>query len=248
MNNQAIERDWMMHCNLPEKRWKIRRAKKGCDKQLLKLDRERRKIRKAIWNLGYEDLIPPVQRGWKRTFVLREDVMQDKHAEFYQNILNKINTEQYSYRKDFKIKRRRLRKYRYVAKEQKLEEMTAFYFKKKQFTEAEQALFFQKEEYNPYSKKMEEKYVFAEPWRFVLRVQANIITKVRRRDWELERREKEIDDYIEKNNLQGRLNKLYGYRSWRHWNKQWKPIIAKYENPLKNKAIHTVLDELLNEL
>ena len=78
MSNQAIERDWIMRCNLPEKCWKIRRAKKGRDKQLLKLDREKQKIYEAIMNLGYEDLIPPVQRGWKRTFVLREDVMQDK--------------------------------------------------------------------------------------------------------------------------------------------------------------------------
>jgi len=247
MNNQTIECYWIMHGNLPEKRWKVRRARKGRDKQLLRLDRERQKIRKDIWNLGYEDLIPPVQRGWKRTFVLREDVMRDKRSEFYQNILNKINTVQYSYRKDFKVKKRRFRKRCYVIREQKLEEMTEFYFKKKQFTEEEQALFYQKEEYDCYSKKMVTKYVFTESWRFVLRVQANIITKVRRRDWELERREKEIGDYFEKNDLQRRLNKLYGYRSWRYWDKRLYPKL-KYEDPLKNKPFHVVLDEYYNEL
>jgi hypothetical protein len=45
--------------------------------------------------MGYVPLEPPVQRGWKRTFVLRADVASSAKAVFYQGILDKINRVDY---------------------------------------------------------------------------------------------------------------------------------------------------------
>jgi len=49
----------------------------------------------------------PYQRGWKRSFILREDVARCHAAEFYAILLAKINTETYSTNKGFTHKKRR---------------------------------------------------------------------------------------------------------------------------------------------
>ncbi len=97
------------------------------DKQLLKLHREEDTLWKQRANLGWEPLTPPVQKGWKRFFVLREDVARSKQADFYERILKKINTYAQSYRKDFKGKKEGegARYKKYVVKKQYLLEPQA---------------------------------------------------------------------------------------------------------------------------
>lgn len=73
-------------------RQKKRMQYEDFDKQLISLDKKRDDLQELKRNLGWEPLIPPVQKGWKRFFVLRDDVERSKHAEFFQNILKKINT------------------------------------------------------------------------------------------------------------------------------------------------------------
>ena len=87
------------------------------------------------------------------------------------------------------------------------------------------------------------KYVFNEPWRFVLKVSPNIIDKARIRDHELEARTRDIENYIEKNDLNGRRIKLVYGKAYR-W---WKSVSDEKYNersPLKNKPITRILDEL----
>lgn len=84
------------HFRLKSLRRKVRLKHLEFDKKLIKLYHEERAISRQIWNLGYEELKPPVQRGWKRYFVLREDTIRSKDAKFFQSILDKINTVQYS--------------------------------------------------------------------------------------------------------------------------------------------------------
>ena len=86
-------------------RQKKRMQYEDFDKQLIALSKE--EIILHNHNPGWEPLTPPVQRGWKRFFVLRDDVARSDDAQFFQNILAKINTEKWSYRKDFKKKKRK---------------------------------------------------------------------------------------------------------------------------------------------
>jgi hypothetical protein len=91
-----------------------RLLKKDQEKHLLLLHREENKLRRQIRNLGYEPLVPPVQKGYKRLFVLSDDVQQSKQAAFFTELLKKINTVQYSDTKAFtKKKRRRAAKFTY---------------------------------------------------------------------------------------------------------------------------------------
>ncbi|MDZ7900020.1 MAG: hypothetical protein U5N85_18600 [Arcicella sp.] len=75
------------------------------NKQLIRLYREDRSLRKQKYELPMIDLVPPIQRGWKRYFIVREDVRRSKMGVFYENLLQKINTVQHSADKTFKVKK-----------------------------------------------------------------------------------------------------------------------------------------------
>ena len=201
---------------LRSERQKKRSRYADIDKQVLKLHREEKALCQQKDNLGWEPLVPTIQRGWKRSFVLSEGVARSIDAQFFENILEKINTTSWSYRKDFLVKKRKFGRKILVVKEQFLSKPYAWQFKKLNFTDVEKKFFH--EEWEKGLKHTPDKfYVFKEPWRFVLKVQPNIIDKVRVMDELLERRIKEIDSYLEKNNYRIHLLKiLYGNVRWRY--------------------------------
>lgn len=212
------------------------------DKYLIQLNNEQRALWKKRSNLGWEPLLPPVQKGWKRFFVLRDDVARGKHAEFFQGILNKINTYDWSHRKDFMIKKRRFGRKKYAVKAQRLLEPDENHFKKIGFTEREQQLFYEEFRTEQWHKLPVKRYVFVEPWRFVLRVKPHMIDKVRIKDAELESQIDQLNNYIERNDLRKRMDKILGinhrYRWWK-WER-----LKKYNEvcPYKNKSLHQILD------
>ncbi len=200
--------DYLQSSRIRSKRTRERKRREHRDKQLLQVDRERHRLRRAWWKREWVDLHPPIMRGYKRYFVLREDVAAGKQANFYQGILDKINTVHYSSRKDFKVKKRRLGKKVWKAKEQQLRQPDEGYFRRLQFT-AEQSVHFEER----YSREKQTKrpgkiYVFREPWRFVLRVRPNLITKMQVHDAELQAGIKRIDNYLWQTGLRYRLDKI----------------------------------------
>ncbi len=115
------EREFYASCSrIKTERRKKRLQKKELEKQLFRNYKELRRIRKEQWNLGYIDLVPPVQKGWKRFFVLKEDVAKTKDALFFQQIIDKINKPQFSFRKDFKVRQKQKGKKVYVDRLQPL--------------------------------------------------------------------------------------------------------------------------------
>ena len=179
-------------------RRKIRNKKTACEKHLLSLNRERKNIWKKQRALGFEELNPPIMRGWKRFFVLREDVARSKEAAFYEAILDKINTVKTSNRKDFKKKKNRFGRKNWIVRTQELLQPTHSELVKLKLTEKELLLFNETLVRCKYRKGLVPKFVFKEPWRFVLTIKVNWITKVRIVDAELENRDLEIRDYLEK--------------------------------------------------
>jgi hypothetical protein len=211
------------------------------NKQLVQLYKEERALYQQQRNLGWVPLYPPVQKGWKRFFVLRDDVAKGRQAEFFQNILNKINRYDWNYRKDFKVKKRKWGKKIYVVKPQKLLEPCQQHFVKVGFNEDEKALFHEvwsSHKQRPYMKR----YVFNEPWRFAIRVKANMIDKVKKRDEVIEARLKWIAYYLERNDYrktQSRL--LHGHYQWNRWKEFEK---HNEVNPFENKPIEEILGEI----
>lgn len=227
-------------------RQKKRMRYEDFDKQLLQIDKEQSELYEKKYNLEWEPLIPPIQRGWTSFFVLRDNESLSKNAAFYENILKKINTYDWSYRKDFKVKQRRFGRKKYVVKKQKLLELYDWQFESLGFTEEEKKHFYPELYYYEWKDRPSIRYVFKEPWRFVLRVRPNMITMVKARDNELESKIRRIANYLGRNAYDRRLLRLqHGYRRWRNWKEG---IKYNEKNPLKNKPVHAILDALKEEL
>jgi len=208
------------------------------DKQLIQLHKKEHALYLQHKNLGWEPLRPPVQKGWIRHFVVREDVAAGRYGEFFEAILKKINTYEYDWKKDFKRKRKRRGKKIYVVRPQHLLRPYPFQFERMEFTETEQQFF--REVWDMDSKgKLYKRYEFAEPWRYVLKIRPNMIDKIRIKDALLESEMKELDNYMEKNDLRKRQDKiLRGYHKYR----DWRPA-EKYDeiNEFKNKQLVRIL-------
>ena len=72
------ESDLIFENNLPSRRWKVRRIRQAFEKKILRLYREERKLDDIIWNMEYEKLEKPIQRGFKRHFELTEAIKKSK--------------------------------------------------------------------------------------------------------------------------------------------------------------------------
>jgi len=246
MNTKLIQQygEEILCYRLRTARQKKRMQYKDFEKKLLKINREERKLVIKQRNIRWEPLVPPFQRGWKRHFVLREDVAVSRRAELFENILKKINTEDWSHRRDFKVKKRRYGQKKYIVKGQQLLKPYDCEFQAMNFSEDERKLFHEVIDYENGGKQIVKRYVFSEPWRFVLRVRPNMITMVKKNDALIESRQKEICNYLERNKLREKLFKLlHGYNVWR-------PYYSKREYKekyvYKNKAFSQVL-YLINE-
>lgn len=205
---------------------KIRRSYKDTlEKRIIALDRRRREIFNEIRNLPLIELEEPYQRGYKRYFVLRSDIAQGISAPMFEKILAIINTTQYHHDDKFQTKKKRKRKRVYIDKPQELKNLSEYDWNKNPkilLSDKEKAYFELRDIYNKYSSKPQKEYVFAQPWRFILQVEPNMITHVRQIDIELEKELKFIDTFIEQRNLQGKLNKMYGRKkTYKAYNKSW---------------------------
>ncbi|NML35851.1 hypothetical protein HHL17_01460 [Chitinophaga sp. G-6-1-13] len=210
------------------------------DKEILRLD----KYRRALWRKSREPLYvplkPPIQKGYERFFILRDDVARGKQASFFQEILVKINTVQYFHRKDFKKKKRLRGKKVWVDKEQSLRRLDLWEFDKLRFTQQEAAYFEVQQEVRKCGKKEVPVMVFKEPWRFILRVRPHMLTHQRIVDPVLESQIQEIDNYITSRQLEHRMCWLtQSHRNgWRSWQ-----FDVKHKEKYKKKPLYQLVQE-----
>lgn len=238
-----VTKDWEFYARcsrLKTKRKKKRLQKTDADKKLIQLSRELTKIHIEMENLGYQELKPPVQRGWKRTFVLRFDVKAGKEALFFQTLLDKINTVEYSHRKDFRVKKNKQGKRVYLEQIQKLRALSELSFSDNLLSEIEKTHFREEWKVCKYNGRIIKYYFIKEPWRFVLKVKPNMITKVRIIDPLLLQREAEIKDYL---NVGNRDSKLYKLTKGRKQNRYIFSRRAKKYKLLKSNTIGKLTDE-----
>ncbi|MBL7710862.1 MAG: hypothetical protein JNL13_00285 [Chitinophagaceae bacterium] len=202
-------------------RQKKRLVKHDFDKQLIRLHKERESLQETKRKLPMVPIEHPYQKGWKRTFELRTDIAESKHADFYLSLLKKINTVQYSGVKHFRMKRRKHRKKVWIETPQILQEFDLWQWERNTagFSEQERVLFYPKEYWCTAIKQTVIKYVFAEPWRFTLKVKPNMITHRKMVDEVLDREIAFLDHYIANHFLQHKINKLVNGYSYK-WHKK----------------------------
>lgn len=225
-------------------RRKKRAQREDLDKRLIQIDKEEGALYEKRRSLGWEPLDPPIQAGWKRFFVLRSDVARSKHADFFAELLRKINTYDYHPRKDFRTKKGRKRYKKFPVKPQSLKSLHRSEFAK--LTEREQQFFHPQTRIEAWSREPVVRYFFNEPWRFTLQVRPNMVGRRRIRDAELESRIANIRRYIERNNYGGRLSKLVYGKSRCRWGEPPEDDYPYRHWPVR-KIIEATKEEIYNE-
>ncbi|MGO4294244.1 hypothetical protein [Chitinophaga sp. RAB17] len=218
MNDYLLElNDLLSASRIRASRQRKRAAIMHQDKQMLKLYREKMALWEVFDRRGYVPLEPPIVKGYKRFFVLREDVARSKDAGFYQGILDEINTVTYCAEKSFRVSKRYKRRWRYIDYVQQLYKPDEATFKMMGFGRRAAECFEEVIKQDKRTKKPVKKYRFKEPWRFVLRVRPNIIMQRRAEAPELLARIDQINRFLDRNKLQPRLYKIMDgwYDCWR---------------------------------
>lgn len=252
MDNFATEQDWTMYCDIPSRRWCIRHIRTAKDKKLRKLEKKWNKLWNEMRNLDFEPLDSPIRCGYKRLFMLTEDNKHSPSFGFYQKILDKINDIRYSPTKKFDGKRtsKNWRRRKRRRKEQKLLEPASYHFHNKmKLTEDEKRMFYEVKYYDPKLKCDQIKYVFSEPWRFVLRIRPHWITEIQRKDPLLEQQLGEISKIIEQHKSQGRLIRMRGgdTHAWKRVNNENEDRKKNAYNSIQNKPLYLIMEEYKKE-
>lgn len=216
-------------------RRKKRLQKKDFDKRLIQMNRKRSRLWKQRQDLPMILLERPYQRGWKRCFVLQEDVARSSSCGFYEGLLAKINTVQYSSEKSFKTKKKRNGRKVRVEKRQFLKEFSVWSWNdaRLNLSELERAHFHLYEKNTEIGKTIL-KYRFNEPWRYRLQIKAHLVTEVKMVDEVLEQEIKFLDNRIEKHHLQPRIWRLTG-GSYHYW--KWAGIEKERYLAAKKEAL-----------
>jgi hypothetical protein len=215
-------------------RQKRRLVKTDRDKQLIQLYKRRDELSEQKRLLPMVPLEHPYQRGWKRFFVLRDDIKRSLKAEFYEALLTKINTVEYHHDKSFKRKKRRNGRNVYVVKQQQLQEFYEYSWQanRMKLTDDEQACFTCVTVMDIKRRTFDIKYVITEPWRYVLKIAPRMVTHIKLMDVDIEKELACIDNRIDNNHLTPRMHRLTNGRHFRYRHDFDEP--AKYINKFKN--------------
>ncbi|OXE99159.1 hypothetical protein BC749_102615 [Flavobacterium araucananum] len=246
MENYTVN-EYALCSRFKSKRIKKRVVKEDFEKQLIQL----RKLEVELWkkrqDLPLVPLTTPYQKGWQRSFVLREDITRSNDSSFYTVLLEKINTVQFSSEKSFKKKKKRKRKHVYVEKLQSLKEFSESEWRspKLELTEKEKIHFYKRERWCPNCKRYKIHYVFREPWRYVFQVRPNMITHTKMIDTVLESEIQLLDNYITNLNLRYKINKLVDGFSYR--NRYYQNENPRERNPIKNKSLYVLYQQYVDE-
>lgn len=225
---------------LKSTRRRKRLQKKHAEKQLLKLDRKQTELYRQRRDLPMVPLDEPYQKGWKRSFVLRDDVARSKHAAFYEELLPKINTVQYAIDKIFLNRKRRKGRKQKELRTQQLRRISSWEWTRpdSKFTDQERLHFHPEEVKSKYKGTSDYEYVFNEPWRYTLRIKPHFITHVKLLDSALQQAIDQLDHHIERNHLQCKITKLTRGNLYHYWKRY---PDSREANPIKHKPLHQLV-------
>jgi hypothetical protein len=202
-------------------------SKEKQEKDLKKLYRELDKLRSAIYRMEKVELPEPRFGGFKRFYVLRDDVARRKDAKDIQGILDKINSSVTSKTKDFS-------RCDTLDKSGKTSQSTKKLSVKEhaQLSPHQQTFFFKYWSGKQRCYKLE----FLYPWMLVFKIKRFYITHVPLLSPDMESRIQEIQNKITKNNWWPRIYKMMGWRMY-SWD---------YNLP-KIKLVEKLVDDAINE-
>jgi hypothetical protein len=226
-----MENDNLQFSRLRSLKSRKRVSKKDVEKQIRKKYQRSKELWEIRRNIPLVPLEKPYQKGFVRFFVVRDDVKRSKDGDFFEGILNKINTKMYSETRKFLKKKRKFGRRIYVIRDQKLVQLSEYQWNdpKLGLTTREKQYFLKREEYNPFRKRYNIYYEFIEPWRFVLRVKPNMITHFKPLRSNLEKEIDELNSYLSQHKIVGLVNKKIHGKSgnWKYYGEKTDLIESK---------------------
>ena len=182
------------------------------DKHLLRLDRElsdlyRRRHKRF-------PLAEPIQRGWRRRHVLSPNGERRDDRDVLIALLEIIGTVRISRTPEFRKRRGRGKRRRYIEIEQPLREITVGEWRKRKLPEEWKPYF--RQEKRCHFRVWHDALVFADASVFELKIEPNWITHVTILDPAVEQRIAEIEAWLRRHDALPRLDWLYGH-SRSHW-------------------------------
>ncbi|WDF54353.1 hypothetical protein [Mucilaginibacter sp. KACC 22063] len=225
---------------LKSARRKKQLQKKNLDKQLLHTERELKRLQDIKSNQPLVPLDKPYQKGWVRKFVLRPEIQKSEKAEFYQEILDKINSSQRHYDQSFKQPKRNKHRHRYhytSLPELRTISRHDWIYNKLELSEEQRDCFRRVEFWDEQWYRWDYKYAFAKPELFEIAVLPYMVDKIKLGDAILEQEIDHLNYVLYESRLMYRFSKIKG-RCFRYrWDEYENP---KYLNPLKNIPLNKI--------
>ena len=174
------------------------------DKKLRRLDHERRSLQRRL--LIRVPLDEPIQRGWRRSQVLSAKAERRADRDVLLTLLKIIGTTLFRPSSDFRKKRGRGRRRRYIEIEQPLEEINVGDWNWRRLPEEWKPYF--RLEPRCHFRVWRDAFVFADASVFELKVEPHWVTETWQHDPLIQRRIEEIDAWLWARNAMPRLDWL----------------------------------------
>ena len=181
------------------------------DRQLIAAIREHKTLLRKRYTIIKLD--EPIQRGWRRFYVLSERAAWRKDRTILEAILELINTVVVSWRRDFISHRTRRRK-RPIEIEQSLRSVPVWEWNKKGYPE-EWLRYFRYELIQKSVRVWQPHWVFMQPSLFEFKIERNWLWYFREIDPAIESRLGELDRWLEFRHGWERYDRLRGYQKSR---------------------------------
>ncbi len=180
------------------------------DKKLFRLRKRMNEIYQLERGKPLIQLEKPIQKGFKKDFILRDDVARRRDSNDLQRILGAINHVVYCKNQDFKVKKWHSNQMEDIP--HNLKHIPANQWDKLGWPEHFKKWFVYEERphVGKYSTFIVKGYWFKYPYMFTTRILPNFITHIKQIDTNLEKEKAEIDQYFTQNNGWQRLQHLQG--------------------------------------
>ena len=212
----------------------LRNHKTEEHKKLRRLWNEYVKLQKSRKTSGEWIDVEPYQRGWVRSFVLRDDAKNRTDAREMQQVLDKINNTVYCNNEKFLHRNWKTGKMEPIPQRPKYlndAEYNALTEKQKSFFE-QRTWIANKVTVagrgNSAEKKYVTGYVFRNDFYLVFKIEPNIVTEHWIPNQEIESRYGELSSHFEKNGLWGKFNKAMHWSTGYEWDKNSHKYRNKY--------------------
>lgn len=222
------------------KRRQIRIDKKEEEKSLISLWKKKMKLLEGKRSFNKVELPKPERWGYKRFFILRDDIAKSRDSLFYNQLLVHIQNVILSRDKKFEYKDYKTKKRLPIHQELKPIDHKDWnkLIKDGKLSDKQQACFQQVWKQNKFGKGGSYVFEFTKPWMFVLRTEPYYLTHRTVVNPQLESELRELSNKIDSQNLMPKISKVMGWSNGYH----------EFKNVIQSIILKETIKEIKEEL